>query len=442
MAVEIVIPRLGWSMEEGTFVAWLRKEGDRIESGDVLFELEGEKAVQEIEAVDAGILHIPVIGPEEGAVVKVGSIVGYLLAEGEAPPTVTNSPSSTKEKPTAETDSKATTLHRLPTGASPALRRMAREMGVSIEQLTGSGPGGRILSADLQSDRKGAPLQKTPAGRPISSPRARRIARELGIDWTRLTGTGAHGRIREQDVRSAANKVKPARREIVADPTSKRIPVTPRRRVIAERMLTSAQQTAPVTLHARVDATRLMRFRSELKAAGGEPVPSYQDIILSQVAKTLIDHPILGAIWDETSLIVPSEEGIHIGIAVDTPEGLMVPVIRNVPGKSLQEITTESLRLIDLARKGRLGTGEIQGGIFTVTNLGAFGVEYFSPVINLPQSAILGLGTIRSDAVALDDESLIARPHLYLSLTFDHRIIDGAPAARFLQDLGNRIADL
>jgi len=436
MAAEIVIPRLGWSMEEGTFVAWLRKAGERIEPGDVLFELEGEKAVQEIEAVDGGILHIPANGPAEGTVVKVGSIVGYLLAEGEAPPEPAD------VAPTVpKTESKCEGVSIPVTTASPAMRRMARERGISIEELAGSGPGGRILAADLHRGTTASAIGTSAPGRPKSSPRARRVARELGIDWTRLSGTGMRGRIRERDVREAATGERKPRPKFVADPTSKRIPVTTRRRVIAERMSTSAQQTAPVTLYMAVDATRLMKLRGELKQSGGEPVPSYQDMILQLVGKTLVEHPLLGAIWDETSMIVPTEEGMHVGIAVDTPEGLLVPVVRNVLRKSLQEIATESRRLIEQARGGRLAASEMQGGVFTVTNLGAYGVEYFSPIINLPQTAILGLGTIRSTAVGLDDGALVSQPQLHLSLTFDHRVVDGGPAAKFLQDLAGRIAN-
>lgn len=315
-------------------------------------------------------------------------------------------------------------------------------MGVSIDQITGSGPGGRILPPDLQPMTSTSVLESTTKSRPVSSPRARRIARELGIDWTRLNGTGTRGRIRERDVRAAATGQKTTRRNIPPDPSSMRVPISSRRRVIAERMLSSAQQTAPVTLHSRADATRLVKLRADLKASAIEPVPTYQDIILQLVARSLVEHPLLGAIWDETTLILPTEEGIHLGIAVDTPEGLLVPVLKNVSPMSLPEIAAESRRLIERARSGKLAVGEMQGAVFTVTNLGAFGVEYFSPIINLPQSAILGLGTIRSVGVFLDDGTMIPQPQLSLSLTFDHRVIDGGPAATFLHHLAALIANL
>lgn len=449
MASEIVIPRLGWSMEEGTFIAWLRKSGDQIQPGDTLFELEGEKAVQEIESVDAGILHIPSNAPQEGTVVKVGSVIGFLLAEGETapslptsptppPPRAASQPQEGKAQPTKSPSSVPFTpasSNPLTTVASPAMRRMARERGITVEQLIGSGPGGRILPGDLHQAPHSVPV----AGRPISTPRARRIARELGIDWTRLTGTGTRGRIREQDVRAAVNKGKPTRPSIVADPSSKRIPVTTRRRVIAERMLSSAQQTAPVTLHRRIDAAKLVEAREQLKRDGQDLIPTYQDMLLQHVGRTLVDHPLLAAIWDDTSLIVPTKEGMHVGIAVDTPDGLLVPVVRDVARKSLAEIAAESKRLIELTRTGKLPAQQMQGGVFTLSNLGAFGVEYFSPIINLPQTAILGLGAIRQETAWLPDGSNIARSQLFVSLTFDHRVIDGAPAARFLQDLARRI---
>lgn len=475
MPSEIVIPRLGWSMEEGTFVAWLRKDGDQIQPGDVLFELEGEKAVQEIEAVDAGTLHIPANAPAPGTVVQVGSVVGYLLAPGEVPPTHTpaSSPTPTKAPaPPAQQSSSSPpqprsaplpeSLGQAPSyssiahspAASPALRRMARERGLTVDQLIGSGPGGKLLPHDLERNPRATHAQPalSPA-RAVSSPRARRIARELGIDWTRLTGTGVSGRIRERDVRAAAQAAPPPpgpnrSQPIPQDPDAIRIPTSPRRRMIAQRMLASARETAPVTLHARADATRLVQLREQWKAAGTNPLPGYQDILSKLVAASLLEHPLLAAVWDETTLILPPPAGIHIGMAVDTPEGLLVPVLRNVAQRPLSDVVADSRQLIQNAREGRLKADQMTGGVFTMTNLGSFGIEYFTPIINLPQTAILGLGTLQSRSETAPNlsqthsQSAPSLTHsLALSLTFDHRVVDGAPAARFLQHLIGLIAN-
>ena len=351
MAHEIVIPRLGWTMDEGTFVGWLKRDGEFVKRGEPLFDLEGEKAAQEIEALDEGILRIPANSPRPGSVVLVGTVVGYLTAAGED----------------------------LPSQASVKI--------------------------------------------PLASPRARRVARELKIDCTTLTGSGVEGRIRERDVRAAAA-------------TRQQAPLTKRRQVIARRMADSRQQTVPVTLTTRADATNLVGMRRNFEQAGARsPFPTYQDLIMKLAAGVLARHPMLAGRLEDGTIVVPTADEFHIGIAVDTAEGLLVPVVRNVAALSFSELAAQTRRLIDRARAGQLTAAEMQGGVFTITNLGAFGIDAFTPVINPPESAILGLGALRREPVVLEDGQLAARQMWSLSLTFDHRVIDGAPAARFLQDL-------
>ena len=437
MAFEVVIPRLGWSMEEGTFSGWLKKDGDFVRSGEALFSLEGEKAIQDIESIDEGVLRIPPNGPSVGTVVKVGAIVGYLVADGESLPWLNAKASEQAE--TAKAESATPSLNVAPV-ASPSVRRMAREVGVELSHVVGTGPRGRITTADVL--RAQAPLASTNqterrtsqevAGEKffqatIASPRARRVARELNVDWRNLTGSGANGRVRERDVR-AAN----------AQGTSfgVRQPITSRRRIIADRLSTSRQQTVPVTLTTKADATKLTALREQLKsAAGATAVPSYQDILIKLIGSVLIKHRQLAGRWEQDAIVVPRDHEMNIGMAVDTEDGLLVPVIQNVNGLSLSELATKSRGLIERARASRLVASDMQGGVFTVTNLGAFGIDTFTPVINLPESAILGLGAIRMEAVATPDGKIFAQQQLSLSLTFDHRVIDGAPAARFLQEL-------
>ena len=264
------------------------------------------------------------------------------------------------------------------------------------------------------------------------SPRARRIANELGIDWTRLTGSGAGGRIRERDVRAAADSA--TRRET-------RLPISKRRRAIAERLAVSRQQTVPVTLTTRADATNLVNLREQFLSVGAAAViPSYQDIIIKLVAEVLTRHPLLAGRLDDDAIVLPGNDEIHIGMAVDTEDGLLVPVIHDVGRLSLIQVADYTRQLIHRARGGKLSAADLQGSVFTITNLGAFGIDAFTPTINYPEAAILGLGAIRRESVVLDDGQIVARYQLTLSLTFDHRIVDGAPAARFLQDLVSAFA--
>ena len=282
-----------------------------------------------------------------------------------------------------------------------------------------SGPSAKPSDPATRPAAKERPFSEKKAT--IASPRAKRIACELGVDWTRLTGSGANGRVRERDVRAATT-------------TGQRsIPITSRRRTIAQRMVASLQQTAPVTLMRRVDATALVVTRNQYKSTGAAIVPAYTDLIAKCVSQALCEHPLLGGRWADDRIEYPSPDGMHIGIAVDTEDGLLVPVLRDVARRAIPELAAEFRSLVERARTGQIKANEMQGAVFTITSLGSFGVEAFTPIINLPETAILGIGAIRKELVVLDNGSFAARDQLTLSLTFDHRVIDGAPAARFLQ---------
>lgn len=400
MPINITLPRLGWSMEEGKFLEWLKQDGDLIKEGEPLFTLESDKAAQDVEAIDSGILRIPLDGPKPGDIIKVGQVLGYLLAEAETAPTdreepLVMVPSTDSEKP---------------------------QIKASQKQSTGLlEPSPR----DGQNQSAGDKTQ-TPA-----SPRARRAAKTHHVELATLAPTGKGGRIRERDVLAASTK---------PTPTSMReVPVTTMRRTIATRMVNSLNNTAPVTITCRCDATNLVTLRQQFKAAGASALPSYTDIIAKITASALIAHPLLTARWDTERLLMP--EHIHIGIAVDTDAGLLVPVLRDVSTSSLTAIASQSRQLIEAARAGRLSTSDMQDGCFTLTSLGSLGIEAFTPIINYPETAILGLGAIIREPVALEDGTLTSRQQMTLSLTFDHRILDGAPAARFLQTLRQRIEE-
>lgn len=381
MAVEITVPRLGWSMEEGVFVAWLKRDGELVKAGEPLFTLEGDKAEQEVEAIDSGILRIPPDGPKEGATVAVGTILGYLVQAGEA---------------------------------------------VSFE--AGKALGG---PRETQAPEAATPLPgetvtrvQTVPQRPAASPRARHVAAELGVDWMHLQGSGRTGRIRERDVRAATPQGQPGGRVV---------PLSPLRKVIAERLVSGLRQTAPVTLTTTADATNLVNLRQQFRAAAaGEPIPAYTDFLIRLAAIVLEKHPLLNAIWQGEHLLLP--EGIHVGIAVDTEAGLVVPVVRDAQALSLRQLAAQTRELLERARSRRLTPEQMQGGTFTITNLGMYGIDAFTPIINPPQCAVLGVGRIVREPAVVEGQ-IVVRDRLVLSLTFDHRIVDGAPAARFLDAL-------
>ena len=433
MAIEITIPRLGWNMEEGVFVQWHKRDGDAIKPGDVLFSFEGDKAVQEIESIDAGILRIPGPGPRAGETLKVGALIGYLVGPGES------APAAKGAIPLA-----APAAGEVESPASPSVRRLARELGVDLGRLAGTGEKGRITADDVRREISPAPahapaqatIAEVPANEiPCISPRARRVAREMNVEWKALIGTGGNGRIRERDILAAAALRPASRRGASAAPAEgTEVPLTPLRRVIATRMAESAQTTAPVTLTTTVDASNLVNLRNQFRAVGGPPesVPSYTDFLVKLTAVALDQFPQLNQQWAGGKIWAPA--GVHIGVAVDTPAGLLVPVLRNVSAIGIRELAGQSRVLFERARERKLSVEELSGGTFTVTNLGAFEIDAFTPIINVPQTAILGIGRIVKQPAVVGDQ-IVVRETLTLSLTFDHRAVDGAPAARMLQSL-------
>ncbi len=375
MAIEITVPRLGWNMDEGVFVAWHKKEGDLVQAGESLFSLETDKAVQEVESLDSGRLRIAPGAPKPGETVAVGTVIGSLHRPDEFEP----------------------------------------------------GPEAGLAAAAV----------------PRGSPRARRKARELGIDWSTVAGTGRSGRVRERDVLAAAagpGSHTGAPADSVADSEFQVVPIDATRRAIAERVMQGAHSTAPVTLTTSIDATNLVNLRQQFKAVAAQPgmeskdgAVGYNDIAIKLTALALQRHPMLNSRWDGERILIC--RGIHVGLAVDTAAGLLVPVIRDVPDLSLRQVAARARELIDRARRRELRPDEMQGGTFTITSLGSFGIDAFTPIINVPQCAVLGLGRIVRQ-VFLHDPQFAVRERMTLSLTFDHRLVDGAPAARFLQTLG------
>lgn len=408
MAIEIVVPRLGWSMDEGTFVEWLKQDGEKVEAGEMLFVLEGEKASQEIESFDAGILRIPPDAPQPGDEVVVSQLLAYLVEDGEVPP------------------------FELEGAAKPKAPEPPRKEEPVIQAT---------VPAPAPETQVPEPASAPPSKRTAITPRARRVARELGVEWSGLRGTGVGGRIREEDIRAAAQASKPPT-PVEAPATAGQgttVPITRIRQTIAERMVAGVNEAAPVTITTKVDASGLAALRDRFKASDQyEIIPTYTDMVLKLASIAASEHPMITGQWREDGIFIP--ENVHIAFAVDTESGLLAPVIFDVPEKSLSKIAAESREIVDSARKGELKVDQLQNGVFTITNLGGYGVDSFTPIINLPQSAILGVGRIVREPVVLNGE-VVPGETMSLSLTFDHRVIDGAPAARFLERVCQLLAE-
>ena len=429
MAAEVVIPRLGWSMEEGTFGEWLKPDGAVIKLGDPIFVLEGEKSAQDIEAVDAGVLRIPAGAPRAGDTVLVGQVVAFLCAANETCPPLPKPGAPTSAAAPAPTAAQSPPVAAPPVAAPPVVATVAAPPPVAKPAAP---PPKAPVPAAVAVRSAPVPTQSpalAPAAAPPRAasslrvtPRARRAARRLAVDLAGIQGTGRAGRIRERDVLATPS---PAQHPMGVHP------VSTIRKTIAARMLAASQTTAPVTLHRRCDAGNLVNLREQFASGrAGVVVPSYTELLVKLIGCVLAEFPeVRTRFVDATTLETVAETSI--AVAVDTPQGLLAPVVQRVAERPLAEVVTEVRALAARARAGELGSAELTGGVFTVTNLGALGVEYFTPVLNLPQVAILGVGAILREPVVVDDNIEIA-DRLPLSLTFDHRLLDGAPAARFL----------
>jgi pyruvate dehydrogenase E2 component (dihydrolipoamide acetyltransferase) len=419
-------------MEVGRVVEWLKADGETVEAGDLLFMVESDKAITEVEALDSGVLRIPADSPL-GVEVPVGATLAYIAAPGEAPPLATYpvEPLPGQSLPAPVPASVSTRVNgsggngrRETPPISPRARRAAERLGIDWTLLTGSGSTGRIRERDVL-----AAVTRPVSAPTRATPHVRRLAEEAGVDLGQVAASRPGGRVTRADVLAAGAQPIAVAPEVGS-------PLTPVRRVIVERMAESARTVAPVTLTTEADATELARIREHLKeelAATGEAIPSFTDLLLRIGALALVEHPALNASLVEETIV--QHAAIHVGVAVDTERGLLVPVVRDADRKSVAAIAAETARLIAETRAGSVSPDDLRGGTFTVTNLGMYEIDAFTPIVNLPEAAILGVGRVVARPVVVDEasETIAVRKMMALSLTFDHRVVDGAPAARFLQ---------
>jgi pyruvate/2-oxoglutarate dehydrogenase complex dihydrolipoamide acyltransferase (E2) component len=431
VAVEVLIPKLGLTMEYGLIEEWLVAPGTPVKPGDPLLRLATDKVDVEVEAEASGLFHPAV---ESGAELPPGALIGWLLEAGEAPPGApATTPAATP--PEAQTPGAIQTTQRL--FSSPNARRVARDRGIDITQLTGTGPNGRIITADVldatapQQATQQATQQPTPRPK-TASPLIRRHATAVGVDLATITGTGPGGKILRSDVTTAAARPEPS-----TQATTQVIPLTGMRGVIATRMHASLQEMAQLTLGTEATMDAAVALRAQLKAQW-EQAPTITDLIVRAAALSLRDHPRLNASVNDQAIHV--HEQINIGLAVALEEGLMVPVLKHADQLPLSQMARETKRMAQAARTNKLTLPELEGGTFTVSTLGSYGIDFFTPVITPGQVAILGVGRLR-DSVRWEADTPVKTQVLTLSITFDHRAVDGAPAADYLRSVATRLAE-
>jgi pyruvate dehydrogenase E2 component (dihydrolipoamide acetyltransferase) len=405
MPTEVRMPKLGMAMKKGTVKRWLVAEGGTVDKGAPLLEIMTEKINAVIEAPGSGVLGRVLAA--DNTELPVGALLGLIAAPGESLG-----------------------------DAEQAVAAAAAAPGAAV-------PTPAVASAPAPA-AGGAPA----GGEVLASPAARRLARDRGIDIALVQPSAPGKRITTDDVEAFAARPQPSAAPAPAatpdgqapGPSGRTVAFDGIRKVVAERLHESLQTMAQVTVSREAEVGGLVARRAQLapgfEAAIGLRL-TYTDLLVESVARLLPEHPLLNSTLEESSIVI--SDAVHMGVAVALDDGLIVPVIRDAHAKSLADIARARTELAQKAQAGTLGMDEIEGGTFTISNLGAFGADSFTPIVNPPQCAILGVGRIVEKPVAADGEVRV-RPTMWLSLTFDHRLVDGAPAARFLQALADRLA--
>jgi pyruvate dehydrogenase E2 component (dihydrolipoamide acetyltransferase) len=456
MSEPLLIPKLGNTVEDVTIIEWMVEDGAQVSKGQEVLEIETDKSTFAVEATADGYIHFAPF--DTGDVVPVFTVVAVIGEKEDVFPSQEPEPQAEEAAPAVEEETPASEPEGVAPAATPAAtasdegrlavspraRHLAEKKGVDLSQVTPSGPGGRIIERDVI-----AYLEQRPAVTPV----ARKMAEDAGLDVERLTGTGIGGRITKKDVEAAlaARAAEPAHDVPAAMPAApaplpegdvlERKPLTGIRKIIAQRMGESVHTTARVTLVMEADVTEFVAMRQRLKAQVAEEwgfAPGYNDLLGFIVARLLRQYPFMNARLTPDAIEYMAH--VNLGMAVDTDRGLVVPNIKDADKKSLREFGAEFRELVKQARSGRISPDHLTGGTFTITSLGAFDVDAFTPVINMPEAAILGVGRIAPKPVVKDGE-IVIREMMTLSLVFDHRLVDGAPAARFQREIKRYLED-
>ncbi|AFZ74369.1 2-oxo acid dehydrogenase subunit E2 [Natronobacterium gregoryi] len=445
MGYIVRMPKLGLEMERGVLLEWHVGEGETVEEGALVAEVESEKSVGEVEAREDGVLRRTYL--EEGKEVPPGTPIGIVAptddeiddleaeAEADLDGEETDAEETTAAEPTTESADAAggsaeTGAATDDVRASPRARERAQELGVDLETVEGSGYQGAITEADVEAatDTDADPE----AGEIQASPRARKRADELGVNLATVEGSGYQGAITEADVEAAAADAGEATAGADDRTLAEERSFDGMRRTIATRLSESYREAVHVTVHREADVEELFDAVDAADAALEADV-SIQDLLLLAVSETLEAHPEFNATFEDDVHRLWEEH--NVGLAVDVEQGLITPVVRDVGSKSLSDLSDERRRLVDDALRGEYTMDDLRGGTFTVTNLGVLGSESFDPIINPPQIAILGVNAVEEQPVRSERDDVDWHRHLPLDLSFDHRVVDGADAARFLETL-------
>lgn len=421
MATPVIMPKIEMAQETATVIEWLKQEGERVEKGEPLLEVETDKVTMEVEAPASGTLGG--VRVEMGEVVPVTEVIAYVLEPGEELGEQTGQSIAEKGK-IAET-----------ARATPVARRLAEARQVDLREVEGSGPEGQIMKADVEAALAEEPVDLASERKVRATPAARRIARECRIDLSAVKGSGPKGRVQADDVRAYAEV-----RQEAQEPAGEVVPLDGMRRTIAERMTESYRTVPHITLTVRVDMTGFEETRAQLNVKAGaadQPRVSVTALLVKAVASTLCHHPWVNSRLreDEDGRAVQLLEEVNVGVAVALEDGLIVPVVHEADRKSVSEIATDLRALTERAREGRLRPSDVAGGTFTVSNLGSFGIEHFAAIINPPETAILAVGAIVREPFVDEADQLNVRAVMRMTLSADHRVVDGAVASRFLKDL-------
>ena len=434
MISKVLLPKLGETMTEATIERWVKKEGDPVTVGEILLEITTDKATLEVEAYCQGVLRKIVV--PKGKKVPINTVIGLVGDPNDALPTdIPAAPEAPAVKKPAEAPSAASTVEEAsvaagtaPTGkiiASPRARRLAETERVPLRVLHGTGPQGRIVEADVH--------QYTEKIKDIAaSPAAREVAFERGVDLLAVKGTGPGGKLTKEDVLAARPAAVPA-----APGRGRREELTAMRRVIAERLSQSKREIPHFYLEMEMDMTAAAAFRKAYNEKNGKKI-GYHDLLIRACALAYAAVPDMNCAWRGDHILIRDE--VNIGLAVALDKGLIVPVVKNIGRKTLDQLSEDSRRLIEKARSKRLTPDEYEGGCLTISNLGMFDVDMFLPIINPGEPAILGIGRITEKPVVLNG-GIHIRSMMTVILSGDHRAIDGATAAQFLKKIKEALAD-
>ncbi|HEX8099573.1 MAG TPA: dihydrolipoamide acetyltransferase family protein [Actinomycetota bacterium] len=433
---EFLLPDLGEGLEDAEVVAWRVAEGEQVELNQILVEVNTAKALVEVPAPWAGVVERR--HATEGEMVKVGAPLVSIRVEEPAEGGVASTSAAQENAEPIAVDEPTPVDESTPVdGSAPKRRPVLVGYGVEEEEAPASPAMGRRPNTDQSRAERRGPV--------AASPPVRRLAKELGIDLAAVTGTGSGGRVTREDVMNAADEANESAQgaDVVSlrpnagagGDDAERVPVKGTRRLIAEKMSRSVREIPHVTTFLTVDATHVQAFREELSKDAGEKITALP-IVVRALVETCKRHPLLNASFDADRSEIVVHHRYHVGIATDTEQGLIVPVVTDADRRGIVKTAREIARLTEAARRGKAKPNELVGSTITVTNVGSFGAEYGTPIINHPESAILALGVIEPRPLVVDGR-LEPRAATTLSLSFDHRVLDGAEAGRALRTLGD-----